>query len=469
MLIRFNVKNFLSFSTRIDPESGKAVSNEFSMIPGKTRGKKEHIHQNSKQELLKFAAVYGANASGKSNLIKAIEFMQKTIISGTIPTNSLEKYSKTNEKNKTLPSYFSMELLLGNNTYEYGFEVILQTGQFVSEWLYELGKDSEKRLFEKEDGTEEYIFENDLRNIPNLKMYAKDMAGSNILFLSLMNQNKPGFYQNTPDARVLYNIYTWIQQSLAINFPDKTISDYSYLTDIGTLDEVSRLISAFGTGISQITPIEIPVEKMLADLPSVMKNDINKHIDTVVKNINLSTENIGYPKISNWSALIRNASRLFTLEIDGKANITAKEIKLLHKNTAFTFDFSEESDGTIRLFDLIEMLVSPKAKTYIIDEIDRRLHPSLTYKFVEVFLSYAKSRNVQLIVTSHESRLLDFDLLRRDEVWFVDKNINGESILYSLEEYNERFDKKVDKAYLEGRYGGVPVFTTLFPIEKEPR
>ena len=64
----------------------------------------------------------------------------------------------------------------------------------------------------------------------------------------------------------------------------------------------------------------------------------------------------------------------------------------------------------------------------------------------------------QLIVTTHESRLMDFDLLRRDEIWFVDKDQSGASNIYSLEEYNERFDKKIDKAYLEGRYGGVPLF-----------
>ena len=93
----------------------------------------------------------------------------------------------------------------------------------------------------------------------------------------------------------------------------------------------------------------------------------------------------------------------------------------------------------------------------------------MTYKFVETFLSRAKNRKVQLIVTSHESRLLDFNLLRRDEVWFVDKDKNGESCMYSLEEYNVRFDQKVDKAYMEGRYGGVPIFTTLFPIEKETK
>jgi AAA15 family ATPase/GTPase len=125
---------------------------------------------------------------------------------------------------------------------------------------------------------------------------------------------------------------------------------------------------------------------------------------------------------------------------------------------------SEESDGTIRLLDLLEILLVGDGKTFIIDELDRCLHPSLIYKFIELYLETAKSKKVQLIVTTHESRLLDFNLLRRDEIWFINKDKAGESRIYSLEEYNERFDKKIDKAYLEGRYGGIPIFDTVFPI-----
>ena len=85
---------------------------------------------------------------------------------------------------------------------------------------------------------------------------------------------------------------------------------------------------------------------------------------------------------------------------------------------------------------------------------------------METFLNLAAETNIQLIVTTHESRLMDFDLLRRDEIWFVDKKENGESDIYSLEEYNARFDQKIDKAYLEGRYGGIPIFSTIFPVER---
>ena len=79
-------------------------------------------------------------------------------------------------------------------------------------------------------------------------------------------------------------------------------------------------------------------------------------------------------------------------------------------------------------------------------------------------MQLAAKKAVQLIVTTHESRLMDFDLLRRDEIWFVNKRVCGSSDIYSLEEYNTRFDQKVDRAYLDGRYGGVPIFNTIFPV-----
>ena len=161
---------------------------------------------------------------------------------------------------------------------------------------------------------------------------------------------------------------------------------------------------------------------------------------------------------------MRSRHDFFILDIDKKGEVTCKTIKFSHNRKNILFNLSEESDGTIRILDLLEVLLSDKGKTYVIDELDRCLHPNLTYKFVETFLKLAEQKKIQLIVTTHESRLMDFELLRRDEIWFVNKRKSGETDIYSLEEYNARFDQKIDKAYLEGRYGGVPVFSTVFPI-----
>ena len=166
--------------------------------------------------------------------------------------------------------------------------------------------------------------------------------------------------------------------------------------------------------------------------------------------------------------LLRGDKEFFVFNVNKDDEVQIMTIEFEHFNSESFFALSEESDGTRRLLDLIEVLLSKNSnKTYVIDEVDRCLHPQLTYKLIESYLEVCKENQRQLIVTTHESRLLDFDLLRRDEIWFVDKDKNGHSSLYSLEAYNERFDKKIDKAYLEGRYGGVPIFSTVFPLKEE--
>lgn len=123
------------------------------------------------------------------------------------------------------------------------------------------------------------------------------------------------------------------------------------------------------------------------------------------------------------------------------------------------FDINEESDGTQRLLDIAPGLLDifSTEKTYIIDELDRSLHADITTSIFKAFLNNTSDIHSQLIVTTHETNLLDLELIRRDEIWFVQKNKQGESSLYSLEEYQPRFDKDVRRGYLAGRFGGIPM------------
>ncbi len=459
MLIRFNVKNFLSFSHRDDIETNEERSQEFSMIPGKTRSKTEHINKSNTQDLLKFAVVYGANAAGKSNLIKALAFMQKCIIFGKIPLGYTEKFCKTDEHNKNKPSYFELQILLNDKCYSYGFEIVLNTSEIVSEWLVEIQQnDVEKLLFERNTQSGAYEFSYKLKSVNNLSVYANDIKNDKTtLFLSIMNQNKNTFYNENKEAIIFKKIFEWISISLNINYPDSPISDGTYLQDVKNIEKLGQFLCAFDTGIKEVKAVEITLEKMLSTIPPNFQNN-------VLHSIELQKREVQNERVLGMSALIRSRNQIYTIKVDKNQNIIIHEIQFSHKDK-FSFSLGEESDGTARLFDLIEILAAKENKTYVIDELDRCLHPSLTYEFVKTFLEVAKQCNIQLIVTAHESRLLDFDLLRRDEVWFINKNDSGESDMYSLEEYNERFDKKIDKAYLEGRYGGTPVFSTLFPIE----
>lgn len=460
MLIRFNIKNFLSFNERDD---GK--TEEFSMISGKVRSKKEHIFDDGKIKLLKFAAVYGANAAGKSNLVKAMNFMQHTLVAG-LPDGHTEKYCKINPINRDKASYFEMEIMLNKRYYAYGFEVILSQSKFVSEWLIELHSDnSEKKIFERDIESGTYILGTDLRErglYEKMDIYAGDVCDDNtVLFLSIMNQNKKNLYQEYEKAGILRDIFLWIKNALDISYPNQLISDYSYLSKANNVEEVCRIISAFGTGITNFTMVDVPVEKVLGGLPKKIQQHIVANIEQKRAEIRKDEQK------RNAVMVMRSNTDFFIITINESDEVRCQTIEFSHGEKDVLFQLSEESDGTVRILDLLEILLAGDGKTYVIDELDRCLHPSLTYKFVETFLQMVIKKNIQLIVTTHESHLMDFDLLRRDEIWFVNKKNNGESDIYSLEEYNARFDQRIDKAYLEGRYGGVPIFSTVFPVKEE--
>lgn len=460
MLVRFNVKNFLSFNTRDNDKS-----EEFSMIAGKVRSKKTHIYDDGKNKLLKFAAVYGANAAGKSNLVKAIEFMQHTVVRG-LPNGHTNKYCKTSSSNKDKASYFEMEIMLDGRYYSYGYEVVLSQSRFVSEWLVELNTDNtEKIIFERNIEAGSYNLGAALKQkglVDKLNIYASDICDdSSVLFLSIMNQNKKNLYQKYEKASIIRDVFGWIKNQLDVNYPNQPISDYSYLASENNADEVCRIISAFGTGITGFRMVDVPVEKVLGELPQKLR----QHIITDIEKKRAEIRND--KKDAEITLVMRSNIDFFIITIDESDKSSCQTIEFSHGDSDVLFQLSEESDGTVRVLDLLEILLAGENKIYIIDELDRCLHPSLSYKFVETYLQIAEERNIQLIVTTHESRLMDFDLLRRDEIWFVDKRANGESDIYSLEEYNARFDQKIDKAYLEGRYGGVPIFSTVFPVKED--
>jgi len=459
MLIRFNVKNFLSFSTR---EDGK--TEEFSMLAGKVRSKKEHIYEDINIKLLKFAAIYGANAAGKSNLVKAMEFMRQTVLGG-LREGFTEKYCKVSPEYKEQESYFEFEIMINQRYYAYGFEIILSQGKFLSEWLVELTANNEKTIFIRDIKNGKFKLDGPLITqglVDKINVYAEDIRDDeSVLLLPIMNKNKKNLYHEYEEASILKEVYSWIRDKWDINYPDQPISDYSYMAETENIEEVCRIISAFGTGITNFEIVEVPVEKILNHLPKNIREELLSNLEN--KLIELKKEDI----VESKGIIMRSNKDFFILGIDENKEIICQTIKFYHGNKSELFDLSEESDGTVRLLDLLEILLAGEGKTYVVDELDRCLHPSLSYRFIETFLQFAAEKRIQLIVTTHESRLMDFDLLRRDEIWFVNKRASGETDIYSLEEYNERFDKKIDKAYLEGRYGGVPIFTTVFPIKED--
>jgi AAA15 family ATPase/GTPase len=205
-----------------------------------------------------------------------------------------------------------------------------------------------------------------------------------------------------------------------------------------------KYLTNVGTGVSGFGFIEVSLEEN--DFPK-------KLVDDVVKKLKPGRQ---------MGILVegRKTQRyIFSKAKDGK--LAVSKLVLKHKmsdcDEETAFDTDDESDGTNRLMDILPILSmsDKKPMIFFIDELDRSLHPNLCYQFIQDFL--AKSGESQLIVTTHESNLLTFDLLRRDEIWFVEKNKQGATALYSMEEFTPRYDKDVQKGYLLGRFGAIPI------------
>jgi hypothetical protein len=157
----------------------------------------------------------------------------------------------------------------------------------------------------------------------------------------------------------------------------------------------------------------------------------------------------------NTYALRKNENNEYKIKKIGLEHLTGE-------GEPVVFDIENESDGTQRLFDFIPTL-HQLAKTdavFVIDELDRSLHSRLTYAIFELFHKLTAKNESQLIATTHEALLLDLELLRRDEIWFVEKE-NNSSRLFSLDQFQERSDKVVSKSYLLGRYGAIPIFKSF--------
>ena len=150
---------------------------------------------------------------------------------------------------------------------------------------------------------------------------------------------------------------------------------------------------------------------------------------------------------------------LFELDYDGKSAKRVSKLLFKHGNDETSYEYGEESDGTQRLIELLDIILNDdEDKVFVVDELDRSLHPQMTRKFVETFMNFSKKNTTQLIITTHESNLMDLTMLRRDEIWFAEREQNNTTTLYPLEKFKIRYDKVVSKDYLLGRYGAVPVF-----------
>ena len=439
MLIRFNVENFLSFNEKA----------EFSLIANKERRLQSHIVKGDGVNILKSSVIYGANASGKSNLVKAIDFSRKVITKGIEKLNPVNFHFRLKKDNLNKPSIFNYEIKYGDKYYSYGFAIQLNELKIIEEWLYEIGNNKEKKIFERfVNNIGKHEIEIGIQLSTKAKkrfdVYKEDFQNSdNLLFLSEMNRKS---IDDFPEVIGFIDVFNWFDKKLTVLMPDSKFAGLNFIGDDNEMTKTfNSFLNVFQTGISNVTSEEIDLDSF--DIPKKIKEDLTNKIEKT-KAIIFEINGITY-------SLKKNESNEYKIKKIGLEHLT-------EEGNSIVFDIEDESDGTQRLFDFIPAIyeLSKTDSIFIIDELDRSLHSKLTFGIFELFLKLTENNESQLIATSHESLLLDLELLRRDEIWFVEKEKN-QSRMYSLDEFKVRNDKIVSKDYLLGRYGAIPIFKSF--------
>lgn len=439
MLIKAVIENYMSFN----------ASSEFSMVAGRGRFLSNHVVRPPNRKglsILKSAVIYGANGSGKSNFVKAIAFAQNLIVRGTnvnerIP---LDKF-RLEVGNEEKPTKFIFDIKLDDHYYSYGF--IANYNRVQEEWLYDIDKVREKKLFHRYSDVE-------LTTKVEFGNHQSSSFDADQEFLSFVAKGTRAnqlFLTESAlrNVRHYINVYEWFKNSLKVIFPDTKYQGINFVikNEDELKDSIIELLKNFDTGIADLECQRIYPDRGQTEIPPDIYDKVKKGlISPKVISIVTSPENKRYYLIKSENEVVV-ASRL----------ITKHKIKNSEKFVGF--DIHQESDGTQRIFDLLPTLISLRTSDniFIIDEIDRSLHPLLVKEFFRLFSGMPTNHNSQLIVTTHDTNLLNLRLLRKDEIWFIEKNVEGESCIYALEEFKPRYDKEIQKGYLIGRFGAIPV------------
>ena len=443
MLITFKISNFLSFNEQVT----------FMMQAGPVRESMHHVIKGKGRndvDILKSAVIYGANASGKSNLIKAVEFAKNVIVKGLSKTISDNKHFRLDNTNVNKPTQLEFEFKHNGKMYAYGVVLSLKERKIKEEWLFELLKTTDKPIFERkvlENGKSDIVLSLKLDKEGNNRfdVYRKDIKDTQ-LFLSEINDKN---VDDIANINAFKDAFDWFKDNIVIIYPDTQVNNLNFVGNNEEMkDAFGHFLAMFKTGIQGVETVEQDVDNTF---PTKLKEEILSDLNE--KEVKGVTLKIGKNTFT-FSKNEQGELKMFKLNTRRTLNNSTETIN---------FELEEESDGTRRIMDFIPALVglANTDKTYFIDEIDRSLHPELTQKILETFFNNTQDIESQLIVTTHESSLLDLSLVRRDEIWFVEKDKNGASQMYSLEQFKPRHDKEVRKAYLQGRFGAIPFVSNV--------
>lgn len=435
MLIRFTVENYCSFNER----------QVFSMAAGKhTRHKEQVVVANGKR-LLKAGVVFGANASGKSNLIKAINFGKNVALKGIKNSMTMNRHFRIDPIAINRPGVFQYDFLSNGHIYSYGFAISYTKNIFLSEWLYLCDDNKEICIFDRAEGeriSTDLSFTN-AEDEQRFTIYADDVT-DNTSFLAEICSHK---LRDIEEFDSFFEVLDWFT-SLIIIFPQTKYRDLGQLFRNDENDSFGKLLNYFDTGIEEVITAVKPIEEVLAFLPDNIKNDVIHDIQEGFDEDNKKATTVDVTIIGKRFSFTKK---------DGV--IVGSQLTMNHGNPTDLFELDDESDGTRRLFDLIPLYQKGKENYVIfVDEIDRSFHTKLTLEFLQKFFEKTEGIKSQIIVTLHDSNVMNLNIFRQDEIWFVERKEDHSSEIYSLNKFKERFDHSVAKDYLLGRYGAVPNF-----------
>lgn len=431
MFIGFSVSNFLSFKS---PQT-------MSMMASKVARHKEHILNGNGKKILKTGLIYGANAGGKSNFIKAIDFSRDIILDGLEEVDLNRKYFRINKEGYRQPGVFEYRLITqSKKEYSYGIAISYAAKEIISEWLVRIEKNgSETCIFNRDidESGENFTFsevthKNEAEKIKweiFLDVFGKNISPA-MKKKSILSDVAERSNEKSGVLKEIMDVYEWFQ-SIIILFPT---SQYSGLNQLVEKEEVRKFFSGilkyFDTGIESVESKqgEMNFDRIFEGIPK-------EHAEKL--KIRISND------IENDPVMFKVNNQVYSLRKDEEGNIITTKMMQNHGNPQELFEYSDESDGTQRLFDLIPLFYEHQNNRVIfIDEIDRSLHTNLTRRFLELFYSLTEKSDCQIIATTHDSNLLDLDLVRQDEIWFIKRLEDHSSKMYSLNRYKERYDKK---------------------------
>ncbi|HED6851737.1 TPA: ATP-binding protein [Campylobacter coli] len=420
MLIEFRVENFLSIQ---DEQVLSMMASKDNTFFG------SHTNGDEKLTLLKSSVIYGANAAGKSNIIKALAIM-KTIVVFSAKQQRGDKLPVTpfllgDEGDK--PTKFEIIFIQNNTRYQYGF--ILNSEKILEEWLLVFGESNRaqkwfERIYNEKEGKSDYSF--GTKFLGSKQLWAENTR-DNALFLSVAIQ------LNNEQLKPVFDFFL---NNLKVTCGDK-----------------------WGDGKG------VTIDILKKDKQKII--DYIKIADLDIEDINLKEQELDVDKIK-LPILPKEIKQAIQVDLEKGTKLTQTNIHTIHTNQRgelVTFDMeTSESQGTKKFFNLIGPWIEALKNGYtvVVDELHTHMHPLMTKFLINLFHNEDLNKsNAQLIFTTHDTSILNQDVFRRDQIWFCEKQ-NKATKLYPLSDFKVRKDKtNLENDYLLGRFGALPYFKEI--------